>query len=399
MRLAVLNSVGDRALELFVKLLPQDRLMAGAQGAKSGAASHLDPFLRQLVALLGARLQKEEVNRVLDLLGKLESPAQACVLASALSEGIQRSGRTLGHFVEQTRLENLVQGALSLLQNSQAPEQSKLAAVRLLGQGQFPLVRESLRSMLQPSQPTGLQKAAVDSLASFAEPDSAQDLLSAWSGLTPTLRAQVVETLLRRPERCARLLGALESGELRRADLSASQTEFLRKHLDPALRERAGRILGQAPSSSRQEAVRAFAGALRLSGDPERGRKIYLERCASCHRLAGQGHAFGPDLETVRANGREMLLGNLLDPNREVTPKYVNYLAETQDGESLTGLVTMESDTTVVLRQANDREVTLLRSNLTQFRSLGQSAMPEGLEEGLAVQDLADLMEYVLLAR
>ena len=80
-------------------------------------------------------------------------------------------------------------------------------------------------------------------------------------------------------------------------------------------------------------------------------------------------------------------------------PKYVNYLAETADGESVTGLVAMETDSAVVLRQPNDGQATLLRSNITQLRSLGQSVMPEGLEEGLKAQDLADLMEYILSAK
>ena len=62
------------------------------------------------------------------------------------------------------------------------------------------------------------------------------------------------------------------------------------------------------------------------------------------------------------------------------------------DGDTLTGLVTVESDTSVVLRQANGLETTLLRSNLATLRGLGQSAMPEGLEEGLSDQALADLV-------
>ena len=145
--------------------------------------------------------------------------------------------------------------------------------------------------------------------------------------------------------------------------------------------------------------VQAYRSVLSMAGDSQHGRTLYLERCSTCHRLAGEGHALGPDLETVRSNGREMLLGNVLDPNREVMPKYVNYLAETKDGESYTGLISVETDSSVVLRQPNDAEVTLLRSNIVQFRSLGQSAMPEGLEEGLKPQDLADLMEYVLTAK
>jgi putative heme-binding domain-containing protein len=104
-------------------------------------------------------------------------------------------------------------------------------------------------------------------------------------------------------------------------------------------------------------------------------------------------------LETVRASGKDALLTNLLDPNREVMPKYVNYLAETKEGETYTGLIANETEPSVVLHQPNGNEITLRRSNIQQFRSLGQSAMPEGLEQGLTTQDIADLMEYILTAK
>jgi putative heme-binding domain-containing protein len=209
----------------------------------------------------------------------------------------------------------------------------------------------------------------------------------------------VIDAMLRRPERASALLSAIEAGTIGRADLSASQVEFLRKRGDRTLQQRAAQVLGPIPAGKRAEVVKAFTPALALKGEAERGQRVYLERCASCHRLAGQGHALGPDLETVRANGREQLLAHILDPNREVMPKYVSYFAETNDGESVTGLVANESDSTIVLRQPNDAQTVLSRQNLVSFRSLGQSMMPEGLEEGLSAQDLADLMEYVLTAR
>jgi putative heme-binding domain-containing protein len=107
----------------------------------------------------------------------------------------------------------------------------------------------------------------------------------------------------------------------------------------------------------------------------------------------------GPDLETVRSSGKDILLANIIDPNREVMPKYLNYLVETRDGDALTGLVSVETQSSVVLKQANGIETTLLRSNIAALRGLGQSAMPEGLEEGLSDQALADLLDYVLTAK
>ncbi|HEU0040378.1 MAG TPA: c-type cytochrome, partial [Verrucomicrobiae bacterium] len=135
-----------------------------------------------------------------------------------------------------------------------------------------------------------------------------------------------------------------------------------------------------------------------LRGDAAHGKKIYEDRCISCHRLGGEGFALGPDLVTVKNTGKEKMLANLIDPNAEVRPEFVAYVVETKDDESLLGLVVNETETSVTLRQAYGRENVIPRANLTSMKSQGQSVMPEGLEAGLTPQAVADLMEYISAA-
>jgi putative membrane-bound dehydrogenase-like protein len=390
MAVAVLNAVQQGAPDFLVALLANPGAL-GSTGYETAA--------RKLATMIGAQKQPQAIDHVLEAIAQLESPALACNLASALGQGLQQAGSSLWESTTPTALQPLLAKAHGVLHDSAASTDTRLQAVRMLGQARFSQAHASLSAILQPDQPPALQQAAIRALGAYPDPAAASDLLHAWPQLTPALRVDVVEMLLRRAERVRALLAALDSGPLRRSDLSASQVDRLRKYPDPDIRRRAAELLGQPPTGPRQPVVAALGDALKLEGHPAHGQQIYQQRCATCHRLAGQGHALGPDLESVRSNGKEMLLVNILDPNRTVLPKYVNYLAETRDGESLTGLVAVENDSTVVLRQPNDSEVTLRRANLTQFRSLGQSAMPEGLEEGLSAQDLADLMEYVLRAK
>ena len=150
--------------------------------------------------------------------------------------------------------------------------------------------------------------------------------------------------------------------------------------------------------AARLDVVKQFLPALSLPGQPEKGRATYLSRCASCHRLAGQGFALGPDLASVQSSGREKMLVNILDPNREVPPNYLNYVVETRTGESLLGLIANETATSLTLRRANGDESTVFRADIKQIQSQGQSVMPEGLEAGLTPQDFADLLEYLTVA-
>ena len=90
------------------------------------------------------------------------------------------------------------------------------------------------------------------------------------------------------------------------------------------------------------------------------------------------------------------MLTSLLDPNREVAPQFASYTIETKDGESIAGIIASESATAVLLRQANGVEKETARKNIVTMQSQGQSLMPEGLEEGLSAQDMADLLEFVV---
>ena len=150
-----------------------------------------------------------------------------------------------------------------------------------------------------------------------------------------------------------------------------------------------------ATTVTRAEAVKQYTAALNLKGDASKGRTIYQERCASCHRLFGQGNPVGPDLESVRTAGAEATLINILDPNREVQPRYATQEVNTRDGEQITGILANDAPNGLTLRLANEAEMFIPRSDIRSTRTSGTSLMPEGLEAGLTAQDVANLLSYI----
>src|SRR5262249_23920798 len=115
-----------------------------------------------------------------------------------------------------------------------------------------------------------------------------------------------------------------------------------------------------------------------------------------CHRLDNLGTEIGPNLATLQNRGAETILLNVLDPNREVNPQYVNYVLVTTEGKSITGLISAETATSVTLKRQENATDTVLRVNIDELRSTGLSIMPEGLEKQLDQQALADLIAYLL---
>ena len=111
--------------------------------------------------------------------------------------------------------------------------------------------------------------------------------------------------------------------------------------------------------------------------------------------MQGEGNRVGPDLSGISAQPKETMLMNILDPSRQVLPDFVSYTVVPADGETLIGLIAAESAASVTLRRPNAPDVTIQRSQIKELKADGKSLMPDGLEQGLTVQDVADLLSFL----
>src|SRR5262249_31485148 len=130
-------------------------------------------------------------------------------------------------------------------------------------------------------------------------------------------------------------------------------------------------------------------------GDAQRGAKLFAKSCAACHKLGDVGQAVGPDLASVGDKSVNGILVAILDPNRSVEARYVNYLGVTRDGRQLAGMIATETGTSVTLVGIDGKAHSLLRSDIDELSSTGKSMMPEGLEKDLPPKEMADLITFV----
>src|SRR5262249_33671531 len=82
----------------------------------------------------------------------------------------------------------------------------------------------------------------------------------------------------------------------------------------------------------------------------------------------------------------------ILDPNRAVEARYLNYVATTKNGLTYTGVLLNETGNSITLVGTDGKPQTIARSDLDELLGTDKSAMPEGLEKDLQPQDLADLL-------
>jgi len=161
------------------------------------------------------------------------------------------------------------------------------------------------------------------------------------------------------------------------------------------LKQRLEKILKTTLPSDREEVVRRYEPALQRDGDRRRGAGFFAKTCLICHAVQGQGQHVGPDLSGVASRPKEALLTDILDPSRQVSPDFISYTLVTAQGEALTGLIGAETSSGVTLRRANLPDETILRSQIQELRAEGKSLMPDGLEQGLSPQDMADLLAFL----
>lgn len=151
-------------------------------------------------------------------------------------------------------------------------------------------------------------------------------------------------------------------------------------------------------SEQRQSLVSGYRDALTLVGDSELGREHFKKQCSGCHRVENVGHELGPNLATIKTRGAETVLTAVLDPSREVNPLYLNYVISLFDGRIVTGMIADEGATSLTLRRADNAVETVLRIDIEHIKSTGLSIMPEGFENVLDKQAMADLISYLMQA-
>src|SRR5262249_13682478 len=149
------------------------------------------------------------------------------------------------------------------------------------------------------------------------------------------------------------LLDAMADNRVPPGQIEPSRLEQLRKHPDAVLRQRALSILARLGTPDRQNVLASYRPALDLSADAGRGRLVFKKTCATCHRLENEGIEVGPDLlSALRNKTKEVLLIDILDPSREVDPRYINYMVTNSAGRVFTGMIAAETASSVTLRRA-----------------------------------------------
>jgi putative heme-binding domain-containing protein len=137
-----------------------------------------------------------------------------------------------------------------------------------------------------------------------------------------------------------------------------------------------------------------------LPGDPARGERVFRgSDCLSCHRLGAEGSFAGPDLSTVGSRrSLRHLTDSLVDPSRDVRPRYRVASVVEASGERSRGFLLDEDRHTVQLLDLDGVLRSFSRQELTSIETSRESIM-SSYADVFDEKEMKDLISFLATRR
>ncbi len=261
-----------------------------------------------------------------------------------------------------------------------------------------PRVRQRFaEQLLRPSSIDIAQRAVLSLLAWSGDAYLADLVTERFLSLTPSLQSEALRALAVRTTTAAQLAAAIEKQDVPVGLVPIEIGEQLRNTRDKDLAAKFAQLLGTV-TSDRQSVLEIYiraAPSASANVDSTAGREVFRSICAQCHRLGEIGNDVGPPLKQLREKSAEQLLENILDPNREIDPKFISTTILTNDDAVLTGIIQEESSGQIILRSAGGSSHAIPRAEIAQMKSSGNSLMPVGLEASITPEQMFQLIAFL----
>ncbi len=351
-----------------------------------------------LVSLIGSKRSKEAWAGLIDSLVDQSEPTRRRVLASlAQVAGTADSRRLLAEAVKGKPSESVliatIESSRRLADDSSANVGERVRGIESLAFDPAPDLR-SLAGLLNAREPREVQLAALALLGRSNEPEVGGLIVDAWPSTTLVCGVNFSKSCW--PELIGKDRLSRDGERIDRWEsvdfVGSDEAPFVERcRVGVAGEEGFGISLGKS-INNRGEVYEALSSTVDLAV----GRKVFERECATCHKLKGVGQEVGPNLATIQGRSPAQLIQNILDPNVEVLPSFVEVSVVLEDGRVASGIVASENANSVTLKRAEGIVQTISRESMESITSTGKSLMPEGLEQKISPTEMSHLIGYLL---
>lgn len=361
-------------------------------------STSLDPLLGLWIERLGWAGDAETLEALLlaRAAGKHENLSLLYLRGAARrGSGLEklRQSLTANAIAELDRVQN---EQVELAIDSQTEITKRLEAINLLALDRS-RYQESFETLIR-SDRTPAMLRALEIVGTNLDGAIVDDVLDDLESMPLRMANSLVETLVNREIFAASLVARVEQGELAVRWFSPTAWERLRRNPDPVLKERIEKLWQSNNNGDRAQLVKQYSTALSAITKPidrERGKQLFAQHCASCHRIGDRGFAVGPDISDLRTATSDQLIQSILDPSAAIDANYFRCTIVTTDGYVWDGVLKGETATSVTLALQDGKMVTVARDEIEQLQPSRQSLMPVGFEQQLDPTAMRDLIDYL----
>jgi len=354
-----------------------------------------------LQAMVGANLKEPPVkwfDRLADMIGERGSLPVRDIVGASRVLNWPKSGHS-----------QLAQRLLMLAKLERRPVDERVSA---LGAMPGPVNIEELElfdlllKAIEPSQ-SAYTRSAATSLLAKAKLSNGQrlELAEAMRGVSPLDAPRLLPAFEKSPNEALglKLVAALkDSTGLRglRVDLLKPLFAKYPKTVQDAGAELLALL--NADAGKQRAHLETLLPTLK-DGDVARGHAVFNSQksaCFSCHAIGYRGGKLGPDLTRIGQVRTEMdLLESIIYPSASFVRSYEPFTVVVKGGEDVTGIVRKDAPDEVVLANGPETEARIARAEVVEMRPGKVSLMPDGMEQALTRQELADLLAFLRAAK
>ena len=291
--------------------------------------------------------------------------------------------------------EEFINSLEAITNNIDLKSENRAAALRLMTNliKNPKILNAILQKQLNPYSPNQLFDFAIKKLGNTAP--SIDALLVHWKSYSPKRKNRVLQHILNNEKKTIGLLKAIQNKQLLASDISTAFQQLLKQHTNKTIKEQAKKYFGAQNPKRNQLIIKRLPKVTELKGNSSSGEAIFTLHCAACHKLGNSGNSYGPNLSALGDKTPHSILTAILNPNEAMEDRFNVYSLTTIDNAQYTGMIINESANGITLMDLNGQQSKILRSNIKKLSSLGRSLMPEGFEQVLSDQNLADLLALI----
>jgi putative membrane-bound dehydrogenase-like protein len=397
-----IEHVAESNLDLPARIISEAKIPLLREYAARFLASHdLARTVQVLKATDDPQIQVQMLRAIQTALSsqrQVDPPGQWWPVASKLIDSPHSEIRLRALLLSLTFGEPSAEvGVRMVVTDTKASVSDRREALSALVQAKGGELGEFLQRLLDDRD---LREVAIHALAEGNDPATPGDLIEHFQSFNAEQKRGAIATLSSRRDWALQMLQAVGDGKLARGDLDALTIRQLGQLGDPQIDATVKKVWGtiRPASADRVQLLPKYKAELTpqalAKADLSKGRAIFNRTCSQCHTLFDSGGNVGPNLTGSQRSNLDYLLENILDPSAIVAKEYEMTTMKTTDGRVVSGVIEKDDANGLTLRMPGLSEMIPARE-IKSRKTEAISMMPEGLLQGLSLEERRDLMGYL----